>query len=150
MDGDPMTGTPIQIIQYLYNQEKDKIFEIKEYKSKRSLSQNAYAWKLINELANKIGISKEDMYLKMLKDYGQSEIISILSNINPKGYFKYFEAIGTGAINNKEFTHYRIYKGSSEYDKLEMKYLLDGIIHECENVGIPTLTQSEIERMKLI
>ncbi len=145
-----MTGNPLQIIQWLYNQEKDKIFEIKEYKQKRSLSQNAYAWKLINELANKMGISKEEMYMKMLKAYGQSEIISMLSTINPKGYFKYFEAIGTGIVNNKEFTHYKIYKGSSEYDTLEMKYLLDGIIQECENVGIPTLTQSEIERMKLV
>lgn len=145
-----MTGNPLQIIQWLYNQEKEKIFEIKEYKQKRSLSQNAYAWKLINELANKIGMSKEEMYMKMLKAYGQSEIISMLSTINPKGYFKYFEEIGTGIVNNKEFTHYRIYKGSSEYDTLEMKYLLDGIIQECENVGIPTLTQSEIERMKLV
>lgn len=145
-----MIGDSKEIIDYLWNQDKDKLFEIKEYKHKRSLSQNAYAWKLINELANKIGITKEDMYLKMLKDYGQSEIISMISNINPKGYFKYYEELGKGIVNNKEFTHYRIYKGSSEYDTLEMKYLLDGIIHECENVGIPTLTAAEIERMKLI
>ena len=145
-----MIGNAKEIIDYLWSEDKEKIFEIKEYKHKRSLSQNAYAWKLINELANKIGLSKEDMYLQMLKAYGQSEKISMVSNINPKGYFKYYEVIGTGKVNNKEFTHYKIYKGSSEYDTLEMKYLLDGIIHECENVGIPTLTEAEIERMKLV
>lgn len=145
-----MIGNPLQLIQYLYNQERDKIFELKEQKAKRSLSQNAYAWKLINELANKVGISKDDMYMKMLRSYGQSEVISMLSSINPNGYFKYFDAIGTGAINNKEFTHYRIYKGSSEYDSKEMTILIDGIIQECESVGIPTLTKNEIERMNLV
>ena len=144
-----MIGKAEQINQWLWNQDREKIFEIKEFKEHRTLSQNSYLWKLINELANKIGISKEDMYLKMLKDYGQSEVISMLSSINPNGYFKYFESIGTGVVNNKEFTHYRIYKGSSEYNTIEMKYLLDGIIQECENVGIPTLTINEIQNMKL-
>ena len=42
-----MTGTPLQIIQWLYEQDKDKKFTIKEFREKRSLDQNAYAWKLI-------------------------------------------------------------------------------------------------------
>jgi len=145
-----MIGNIQEIVNYLITQDREKLFEIKEFKQHRSLSQNAYAWKLINELANKMSMSKEDMYMKILKDYGQSEIVSMLSSINPNGYFKYFEVIGTGIVNNKEFTHYRIYKGSSEYTSLEMKYLLDGIIQECESVGIPTLTQTEIERLRLI
>ena len=145
-----MIGTIQEIINYLIPQDRDKTFEIREFKQHRSLSQNAYAWKLINELANKLGLSKDEMYLKMLKDYGQSEIVSMLSNINPNGYFKYFESIGTGIVNNKEFTHYRIFKGSSEYDSREMSIFIDGIIQECENVGIPTLTQSEIERLRLV
>ena len=130
--------------------DREKLFEIKDYKQHRSLSQNAYAWKLINELANKLNRTKEDVYLEMLKDYGQCEVISIKSNINPNGYFKYYEPIGKGYVNCTEFTHYRIYKGSSEFTTLEMKYFLDGIIQECEQLGIPTLTQNEIEMMKLI
>ena len=35
-----MTGTPIKLIEYLYNQDKDKEFEIKEFKAKRSLDAN--------------------------------------------------------------------------------------------------------------
>ena len=85
----------------------------------------------------------------MLKDYGQSEIVSMLSSINPKGYFKYYEEIGTGIVNGKEFTHYKIFKGSSEMTTIEMKILLDGVIVECENLDIPTLTYSQIEKMKL-
>ena len=145
-----MVGKPIDIIQYLYNQDKEKKFTIKEFKEKRSLDQNAYAWKLITEIGNVLRKSKEEVYLQMLKDYGQSEIVSILSSIEPKGYFKYYEKIGTGIVNNKEFTHYKIFKGSSEFDSKEMTILIDGIIQECKQLGIETLTPDEIAKLKII
>lgn len=145
-----MIGIPIEIIQWLYNQEKDKKFEIKEKREKRSLSQNSYAWELITKIGNVLRKSKEEVYLQMLKDYGQSEIVSILSSIEPKGYFKYYEKIGTGIVNNKEFTHYKIFKGSSEFDSKEMTILIDGIIQECKQLGIETLTPDEISKLKII
>lgn len=145
-----MTGKPIQIIQWLYNQDKDKLYDVKEHKEKRSLSQNAYAWKLITEIGNVIRKSKEEVYMMMLKDYGQSEIVSILSTVNPLGYFKYYEKIGTGVINDKEFTHYKIFKGSSEFDSKEMSIFIDGIIQECKQLDIETLTPEEIALMNLI
>lgn len=145
-----MTGNAIQIIQWLYNQDKEKKFTIKEYKEKRSLDQNAYAWKLITEIGNVLRKSKEEIYLQMLKDYGQGEIVSILSSINPSGYFKYYEEIGTGIVNNKEFTHYKIYKGSSEFNKKEMNIFIDGIIQECDNLNIPHLTREDISLLKFI
>lgn len=141
-----MTGNKNEIIKWLYSQDENSLYEIKELKRHRTLTQNSYLWKLINEIANQVGKTKEDVYLQMLKDYGQSEIISVKSNIDITGYFKYYEVICT----IDKFTNYRVYKGSSEFTTLEMKYLLDGVIQECENMGIPTLTEDEIERLKLI
>lgn len=143
-----MVGEAKNIIQWLWGREG--VFEIKEFKEHRTLTQNSYCWKLITEISNKVNKSKEDVYLQMLKDYGQSEVISMKSNINPNGYFKYYEPIGTGYVNGNEFTHYKIYKGSSEFTTLEMKYLLDGVIQECENLDIPTLTEEQIGKMRLI
>lgn len=144
-----MIGYPEEISKYLWQLDKEKLYEIKEYKEKRSLSQNAYCWKLITEIANKISKSKEEVYLEMLKAYGQSEVISMLSTIEPKGFFKYFELIGTGIVNNKEFNHFKIFKGSSEYDSKEMSIFIDGIVQECTQLGIPTLTEEEIKSMRL-
>lgn len=144
-----MIGNSQEIIQWLFEQDREKQFTIKEYKPKRSLSQNAYAWKLITEIGNILKKSKEEVYLQMLKDYGQSEVVSILSDVIPDGYFKYFEAIGTGIVNNKKFTHYKIYKGSSEFDSKEMTIFIDGIIQECTQLGIPTLTPDEIASLNL-
>ena len=145
-----MVGKTKQIIDWLWNQDKDKIFEIKEKREKRSLSQNAYAWKLITELGDAVNKSKEEIYLDMLKHYGQREIVVILSKVNPKGYFKYYEKVRDVKINGNYFTQYMIFKGSSEYDSKEMKCFIDGIIQECENVGINTMTPEEIARLDLI
>ena len=142
-----MLGTPEQLSQYLWQLDKNKKYEIKEYKEKRSLNSNAYAWKLITELGNVLKKSKEEVYLQMLKDYGQSEIVSMLSSISPSGYFKYYEEFGKGTIKDKEFTHYKIYKGSSEFDSREMSIFIDGIVQECKSVGIQTLDDLEINEL---
>ena len=142
-----MVGKAEEILKWLFNQDKEKIFEIKEKKEKRSLNANAYAWKLITEIANVLRKSKEEVYLQMLKDYGQFEVVSILSSVDPTGYFKYYEAIGTGIVNNKEFTHYKIFKGSSEFDSKEMSILIDGIVQEAKQLGIQTLEDLKIERL---
>lgn len=145
-----ITGKPQNLIQWLFNQDKEKLFEIKEYKEKRSLSQNAYAWKLITELGNQLRKSKEEVYIQMLKDYGVSDIIVVLSKVNPAGYFKYYEKVRDVIINGNTFSQYKVFKGSSEFDSKEMSIFIDGIIQECENVGIPTLTPEEIARLDLI
>lgn len=145
-----MIGKPLKIIEFLYNQDKDKIFEIHEKKEKRSLSQNAYAWKLITELGNVLRKSKEEVYLQMLKDYGQNTIIVVASDINILGFFKYYEKIKSFKNKDKTFDEYKIYKGSSEFDSREMSIFIDGIIQECQSVGIETMTPDEIKRLDLI
>ena len=143
-----MLGTPQQIIEWLFNQDRDKVFEIKEHREKRSLTANAYAWALIGKIADVLRTSKDEVYLLMLKRYGQSEVVSVLSFIDVSGYFKYYEKIGSGTVQGKEFNHYRIFRGSSEYDSKEMAILIDGIISEAKELEIETLPPREIERLK--
>jgi hypothetical protein len=143
-----MVGIPEEIIKWLFAQDRDKVFEIKEHKEKRSLNSNAYAWSLIGKIADALRTSKEETYLTMLKRYGQSEMVSVLSSIDLTGYFKYYEPIATTTLQGKEFTHYRIYKGSSEYDSREMAIFIDGIVSEAKELDIETLPPREIERLK--
>lgn len=122
--------------------------ELKEHKEKRSLNSNGYAWVLITKIADVLRANKEDIYLEMLKRYGQSEIVSVLSHIDMTGYFKYYEVAGTSTLNGKEFTHYKWFLGSSEYDTREMSILIDGIVSEAKALGIETLSPEEIENLK--
>lgn len=130
--------------------DKDKIYEvdIHEIRQKRSLNANAYAWVLISKMADRLRLSKDEVYITMLERYGQSQIISVLSNIDVEGYIKYYKEIGKGHVDGKEFTHYKVMKGSSEFDTAEMSILIDGIVSECQELGIETMTPDELERMK--
>ena len=140
-------GRPSDLVAWLFEQPKDKVFEVKEYHPKRSLNANAYAWALIGQIADVLRKSKEEVYFEMLKAYGQSEFVSVRSDIDVKGYFKYYEEYGKGHVEGREFTHYKVYKGSSEFDSREMAILLDGIIQEAKAQGIETITPAEKQRM---
>ena len=136
-----------QLVDDLKDKEKLS-FDIKQYREKRSLNANNYAWKLLTEIANVLRANKEDIYLLMLKRYGQSEIISALAHIPIGGYVKYCEEAGESTLNGKLFKHYKVYKGSSEFDSREMSIFLDGIVSEAKNIGIPTETPDQIARLK--
>lgn len=143
-----MIGTPQEVIQWLFDQDKNKKFEIKEYHKKRSLNANAYAWTLIGKIADVVRNSKEEVYIEMLKKYGQSEIVSVLSDIDVTEYFKYFEQIATVKLQGKNFTHYKVFKGTSEYNTAEMAVFIDGVISEADELGIDTLPPNEVEKIK--
>lgn len=118
-------------------------YEIERKRKKRSLDANAYLWKLSTEIANVLRAEKESIYVDMLKKYGQSDVVSVLSTVDVKGYFKYYDEFGKGYVNGKEFTHYRVYKGSSEYDVQEFSILLDGVIDEAKTLDIEVISERE-------
>ena len=122
--------------------------KIEKYSEKRSLNANAYAWCLIGKIGNAIREGKNEVYFRMLKQYGQSEMISVLSHIAIKDYVRYCEEAGESTLNGKKFTHYRVYKGSSEFDTKEMSIFIDGIVSEAKELGIQTDTPEQIARMK--
>lgn len=136
-----------QLVDELKDKERLSI-EVKQYREKRSLNANNYAWKLITEIANVLRASKEEIYFMMLKMYGQSEIISVLAHIPLNNYVKYFEEAGESTLNGKLFKHYRVFKGSSEFDSREMAIFIDGIISEAKNLNIQTETPNQIAEMK--
>lgn len=127
--------------------EEKITIDLKKFRNKRSLNANAYAWKLIGEIADSIRAGKDEVYLKMLKRYGQSELVSVLAHIPVEHYFKYYEEAGESDLNGKSFKHYRVYKGTSEFDTREMSVLIDGIVTEAKNLGIQTETPEQIANM---
>ena len=143
------TGKIEKFLPLLFRLDKDTVYDVKidKHREKRSLNANAYLWKLVTEIGNVLNKSKEEVYLQMLIDYGQSEMVSILSEIDVKGYFKYYKLAGTSILNDKEFNPYKIYKGSSEYDTKEMSILLNGVVQEAKNLGIKTKDDIEVERL---
>ena len=137
-------------ISEIINSEKPLVVKIEPVKKRRSLDSNAYCWVLIGQIADILRASKEEVYFNMLKNYGQSTVVSVLSEINVTGFFKYYEEFGRGEVKGKDFTHYKVYKGSSEFDTREMAVLIDGVISEAQELGIDTRTPEEIDKMKAL
>lgn len=127
---------------------KDLDIKVDRHREKRSLNSNNYAWKIMTEIGNKTRQSKEDVYLLMLKRYGQSEMVSVLASVPFGKFVKYYEKVGESELKGKLFSHYRVYQGSSEFNKEEMSIFLDGVISEAKDLGIPTETPDQIARMK--
>lgn len=134
--------------------DKELTVQVKEYRQKRSLSQNAYMWVLLEEIAKAINRSKEDIYKELVKDYGVFEILPLKDeavkrfnhNWTKNGLGWFTETIGKSKL--KGYTNLIAYYGSSTYDTQEMIRLLDAVINECQELGIQTMTMAEILLLK--
>lgn len=122
---------------------------IKEHRPKRSLSQNAYMWVLLNQLAEKLNDKAENIYRHFVEDYGVRDYILIQDQAveelqkrwEGKGIGWFTKILRKGKIDGT--TTVIVYYGSSSYDSKEMARLIDAVIEECENNDIHTLTQEE-------
>lgn len=145
-----MRGTSTQAIQWLLEQPRDKVFEVREVRKRRSLTQNAYYWALLNKLAAKLGMGDKEAHFNMLRDYGVCDVFSVRQDVPFQSYFRYCEIIGEGEANGNRFNHVKVYKGSSQMDSAEFTRLLHGLIEECELQGIPTMTASEADALDFV
>jgi hypothetical protein len=145
-----MLGNKDSLIKFLEEQNENTIFELKEKKQSRTLTQNAYYWALVNQIAIAIGITAEDVHKDLIFNYSVSELVVVRSEIDVSSLFKYYQFVRDAKINGQDFKIYKLYIGSSKMSKKEFSHLLDGIVQECMQLNIPTLTKEEIEKLKYI
>lgn len=130
----------------------DVAVDVKKWRNKRSLSANAYCWVLITQIAQSMTppMNKEEVYVEMLKRYGQGGFISIQADKagDVTRAFDYYVQKGEGEVNGKKFLHYMVYIGSSKYNTKEMATFISGIVEEAKDLGIETLTPDEIARLR--
>ena len=152
-----MTGTPEQIIVYLYAQEdRKKIWDLTEHKEKRSLDSNSYFHVLCDKLRQALGISMARCKNHLIADYGQIEYIDdepIIYKTNaPEDKMMELETLHTKCVkvteeNGHKIYFYRVYRGSHTYNTAEMARLIDGTVQECRQQGIETATPDQIAQM---
>jgi len=130
----------------------DCSIDVKKWREKRSLTQNAYAWVLITKIAQCISppMSKEDVYVDMLKHYGQGGMVTIIKDKSEDilRAFDYYEITGEKEAKGKAFLTVKVFVGSSKYDSGEMSVFVSGIVEEAKDLGIETMTPQEIARLE--
>lgn len=138
-----MIGTIKELIPKMLQLDETKEYEIKEYKLQRNKKQNAKYWKLLYELAKKLNISVEELHFQMLKDFSKRTDIMVKHGIKLKG-IKYLEKRSTIRREDGQlFDIYYYYTPSHELDISEFAFLMTGLIQECEQQGIDTVSPDE-------
>ena len=146
-----MTGTKAACLKWLVD-APEGLYDVAEHKEKRSLSQNAYYWALLGKLAGALRTSKTELHDELLQRYGQAAtdsegnhiVVTVRENVNLKGHGHFFFY----DTDRKGNALYIMLKGSHEMDSREMSILLDGLISECHEAEVETMTPAEVARLK--
>ena len=126
----------------------------REWRDKRSLDANAYAWVLINNLAQHYGVEPEEVYRQNIGRIGAFEIMPIREDVADR-WKEIWAGKGLGWMTRdlgpsklRGYVNMACYYGSSVYDTREMSALIDRLVDDCKAAGIPTETPEELARMK--
>jgi hypothetical protein len=131
--------------------------EIKKQTKKRSLDANGYMWALLDKLAAEMNkdkpekkYTKDELYLLMLERYGVFTHIVVKPSIvdRVKEEWRTVRELGEVKINGQTGIQLQCYFGSSTYDTAEMARLIDGVVSECKELDIETMTPEQISLLK--
>lgn len=132
--------------------DSDLELAIDKFKEKRSKTANSYMWALCERIAEAVDITKEDVYrdaikhMGVFKDYEEPEDRAVTLQIA-------WEKLGIGWLVEtdvlpNDMVLVRCYYGSSSYNSRQMSRLVDYVVNEAKNLGIETLPEDEINRLK--
>lgn len=128
--------------------------EIKKYRKRRSLDANAYAWVLIDRLAEKLRMPKLDVYRELIRNIGgvsqtvcvqDKAVQDLISGWSHNGLGWFAETMPSKLAG---CTNVVLYYGSSSYDSAQMSALLDLLIDDCKAQDIETTTPGELAKYK--
>ncbi|HPY89000.1 MAG TPA: hypothetical protein PLG34_13575 [Spirochaetota bacterium] len=141
-----LTSEKVELSKY---KEKDLNVSIKEYRNKRSMDANAKCWVLLQKMAEVLNRNKDDIYLEMLSSYGVFTHLIVKPNVveRIKSEWRTVKELGEVEVNGVKGIQLQCYFGSSTYDTKEMSVFIKGIINECEDLGIETMSPQELASM---
>ncbi len=132
----------------------DYTISIEKYHEPRSLNSNAYAWVLMDKIADKLNTTKVEVYKQVIHEVGVFEMLPIKTEAVAE-FKRRWESKGLGWVCEelrdsklKGYTTVMAYFGSSTYNSKEMSRLLDYVVEEAKELGIDVRTDAQIEEMK--
>lgn len=139
-------------MQLVRNRKKCRYdMEVKEHRQKRSLDANAYAWVLINKLADAMRLPPTEIYRQAIQNVGGNYEVIPVKEGAAEHFKKIWEAKGLGwpcvDMGKSKIDGYRnlrAYYGSSTYDTRQMSQLIDNLVQDCKALDIETMTPEKL------
>lgn len=159
-------GTREQVMLFLMKQPDDKrIWDVSEYKEKRSRSQNAYYWELAGKVATKsvkFGANVNQIHNRNLRELGlleriNDELVCIYipdtdeaekQALNAESYHIKPTSQTRVGKDGQVFRCYVMLRGSHTFNTAEMSSLVDLMVQEAKAVGVETMTPNELEHIR--
>lgn len=138
-----MIGEKETVLRWLREQPEGR-YECNRTKKKRTNTQNSYYWALLAQLAGVLGLSNDDLHFQLLQRYSTAQPFVTFKQVDVSKFMRYYEK----RAENDRCASYLFYTPSSEMDTKEFKRLLDGLISECQEVGIDTMSAEEVALLK--
>ena len=154
---DYMTGETVILFTINEKSVLSEVDEIKDakklrikavhYKEKRSLDANGMLWACLGQIATALRTDKWEVYLQMLKRYGQYTYICVKPKMVDavKSQWRECEVVGEVDINGQKAVQMLVYFGSSSYNTQEFSVLLDGVISEMKEIGLQPPPSKEMQ-----
>lgn len=127
--------------------------KVTKHRVKRSLDANAYAWVLVDKIAQKRRMSKAEVYRNAIREIGGVSEVVCIQNRAVKTMKDVWTRNGIGwQVEEMESkiegcTNLILYKGSSVYDSRQMSALIDSLVQDAKSIGIETRPQWEIDSL---
>lgn len=127
--------------------------EIKKHYKARSLDASAKAWVLIDALAEKLRLSKKEVYQNAIKEIGGVSDTVCVKEIAAETLCKNWQTHGQGWMTEigpskiPGCVNVTLWYGSSSYNTKQMADLISVLVSECNEQGIPTMSQREVDRL---
>lgn len=118
------------------------------HREKRSRNANALLWSCIGKMASSLHTDKWEVYLKMLKRYGEYTYVCVKPKAVEmlKKQWRECEEIGVVDINGTPAVQLLCYYGSSTFNTKQFSVFLDGVFSEMEEMGLETPSQEELRK----
>lgn len=123
--------------------------EVKAHKEHRSLDANKMLWACLGDIASKTGRSPWEEYLDALKKYGKFSYIICRKNAVDmmKKQWREIQEVGDYHFpNGEEGVQLICFYGSSTYDSKDFSHLLEGVVSDMKDLGLPLPPSKDMKR----
>ena len=137
--------------------DKDLKIKFSPYSPKRSLNANAYFHTLCREIGKKVDRTETFIKNSMIAQFGQADLMEsgerwvIKTNLNISEMFEqenlHVKPLGGKEENGHDVFYYAVMRPSHTYTVKEMSQLIEGTVNEAKEVGVPTISDEEMERL---
>lgn len=129
------------------------VMELQRKRKRRSLDANAYCWVLCERIAERMRITKEEVYKKCILEVGAFEVVCLANRAVPRWIEAWhkrglgWQAERLGEADRPGYTNVINYFGSSVYSSGEMRRIIDNLVMDAKELGIEVMPPDELEAL---